>query len=46
MIDPFTAVAPEQRASYAAMIDGILAQSDLETVSAKRIRKEMQARVD
>jgi upstream activation factor subunit UAF30 len=39
-------VPPEQEAAYSAIIDSILAHSDLTTISAKRIRKELQARVD
>ncbi|KAK0625738.1 F-box protein pof6 [Lasiodiplodia hormozganensis] len=37
---------PEVEASYTVIIDDILAHSDLNTVSAKRIRKGLQARVD
>ncbi|KAF2481008.1 hypothetical protein BDY17DRAFT_180918 [Neohortaea acidophila] len=37
---------PEQEAAYSAIIDSILQSSDLETVSAKRIRKGLQERVD
>ena len=33
-------------ASYSAIIDDILAQSDLNLVSAKRIRKGLQEKVD
>lgn len=39
-------VPAEQRASYAAIIDDILASADLETISAKRIRNGLQERVD
>ena len=39
-------VPAEQRASYAAIIDEILANADLETISAKRIRNGLQERVD
>jgi len=39
-------VPAEQRASYAAIIDEILAKADLETISAKRIRNGLQERVD
>ena len=39
-------VPPEQQASYAAIIDDILSNSDLNTVSAKRIRKGLQEKVD
>lgn len=38
-------VPPEQQASYSAIIDEILATSDLNTISAKRIRKGLQERV-
>ena len=41
-----SAVPPEQVASYSAIIDEILSKADLQTISAKRIRKELQARVD
>ncbi|KAF2499543.1 SWIB-domain-containing protein [Lophium mytilinum] len=37
---------PEVEASYSAIIDSILANSDLNTISAKRIRKGLQAQVD
>ncbi|KAF2740433.1 SWIB-domain-containing protein [Polyplosphaeria fusca] len=36
----------EQEASYSAIIDAILAASDLNTISAKRIRKGLQERVN
>ncbi|KAK4500202.1 hypothetical protein PRZ48_008388 [Zasmidium cellare] len=39
-------LAPEQHATYGALIDGILAKSDLNTISAKRIRKDLQDKVD
>lgn len=39
-------VPPEVEASYTTIIDSILAKSDLNTVSAKRIRKGLQAAVD
>jgi upstream activation factor subunit UAF30 len=39
-------VAPEQAASYSAIIDDILSKSDLNTISAKRIRKGLQDKVD
>jgi upstream activation factor subunit UAF30 len=39
-------VPAEQRASYAAIIDEILANADLETISAKRIRNGLQERVE
>ncbi|KAK4995752.1 hypothetical protein LTR66_004492 [Elasticomyces elasticus] len=35
-----------QEASYSAIIDAILEKSDLSTISAKRIRKALQAQVD
>ncbi|KAF1981850.1 SWIB-domain-containing protein [Aulographum hederae CBS 113979] len=37
---------PDVEASYSAIIDGILAVSNLQTISAKRIRKGLQAKVD
>ena len=46
MLTTETAVPAEQRASYAAIIDEILATADLETISAKRIRIGLQERVD
>lgn len=46
MADCTCKVPAEQRASYAAIIDEILASADLETISAKRIRNGLQARVD
>jgi hypothetical protein len=46
MADRLTKVPAEQRASYAAIIDEILASADLETISAKRIRNGLQERVD
>jgi hypothetical protein len=39
-------VPTEQRAAYAAIIDDVLATSDLLTISAKRIRKTLQEKVD
>jgi len=39
-------VPPEVEASYSAIIDGILESSDLNTISAKAIRKGLQAKVD
>jgi len=39
-------VLPEQRASYSAIIDSILNSADLDTISAKAIRKELQAKVE
>ncbi|KAF2200139.1 SWIB-domain-containing protein [Delitschia confertaspora ATCC 74209] len=41
-----SALPPEVEASYAAIIDDILAASDLNTISAKRIRKGLQEKVD
>jgi hypothetical protein len=37
---------PEVEASYSAIIDEILRASDINTISAKRIRKGLQDRVD
>lgn len=34
---------PAERAQYSAIIDGILASSDLQTISSKQIRKSLQA---
>lgn len=39
-------VPPEVKASYATIIDSILAASDLETISEKRIRKGLQQAVE
>ncbi|EME80160.1 uncharacterized protein MYCFIDRAFT_56639 [Pseudocercospora fijiensis CIRAD86] len=39
------ALPAEQHAAYAVIIDRILAKSDLNTISAKRIRKELQDEV-
>jgi hypothetical protein len=39
------AVLPSERAQYSAIIDGILANSDLNTISARRIRGELEARL-
>jgi upstream activation factor subunit UAF30 len=39
-------VPPEVEASYSAIIDGILQSSDLNTISAKAIRKGLQSKVD
>ena len=39
-------VSPEAEASFIPIIDSILAASDLETISEKRIRKGLQAAVD
>lgn len=41
-----TIVTPESEASYVTIIDSILAASDLNTISEKRIRKGLQAAVD
>lgn len=40
------AVLPSERAQYSAIIDGILASSDLNTISAKSIRKGLAAKLD
>lgn len=37
-------VTPELEASYTAIIDDLLANCDLETVSIRRIRKDLEAR--
>ncbi|CAI6341593.1 unnamed protein product [Periconia digitata] len=39
-------LSPQASSMYAAIIDGILANSDLNTISAKRIRKGLQERLD
>jgi upstream activation factor subunit UAF30 len=39
-------VTADEKREYSAIIDDILAQSDLNTVSAKAIRKGIQQRVD
>jgi hypothetical protein len=39
-------VTPAETAQYSAIIDDILASSDLTTISAKHIRKGLQARLD
>ena len=39
-------LSPEQRVSYAAIIDDILSKSDINKVSAKTVRKSMQERID
>ena len=36
------AVAPEEKARYTAIIDGILTKADLETVSRKKIRQSLE----
>ena len=40
------ALSPQTKSKYATIIDGILASSDLNTISAKRIRKGLQERLD
>jgi DEK C terminal domain len=37
---------PAERAQYSAIIDGILASGDLQTISAKQIRKGLEAKLD
>ena len=44
-LTPRDTVPAEQHAAYAVIIDRILAKSDLNTISAKRIRKELQDEV-
>jgi hypothetical protein len=39
-------VTPEEEAQYTPIIDDILANADLATISAKAIRKGIQTRVD
>lgn len=39
-------VPTEQSASYSAIIDSILVSADLDTISAKAIRKALQAKVE
>jgi len=39
------AVPQAQAAAYIIIIDDILAKADLQTISAKRIRKELQQRI-
>ncbi|KAK4546091.1 hypothetical protein LTR36_002228 [Oleoguttula mirabilis] len=41
-----TELSLEKRASYSAIIDSILASADLETISAKAIRRSLQEQVD
>jgi len=36
---------PAEQAQFSALIDGILATADLSTISAKKIRKELQAKL-
>lgn len=45
MLTTSCAVPPEQQASYSVIIDKILAASDLNTISAKKIRKQLQLEV-
>lgn len=42
---PYQLVPPEVEASFIIIIDSILAASDLDTISEKRIRKGLQASV-
>lgn len=46
MLFGLAALPKEVEASYSAIIDSILAASDLNTISAKRIRKGLQEKVD
>jgi hypothetical protein len=39
------AVTPEQRTQYAAIIDTILRESDLKTISEKKIRKALSEKL-
>ena len=39
-------VLPAERAQYSAIIDGILAEGDLSTISAKAIMKGLAAALD
>jgi len=39
-------VSDEEKASFTKIIDSILEISDLETISAKKVRKAIQAAVD
>ncbi|EHL02052.1 putative Upstream activation factor subunit spp27 [Glarea lozoyensis 74030] len=41
-----TPLLPSETAQFSAIIDGILAHSNLDTVSAKTIRKELAAKLD
>lgn len=43
---PFGTVSDEQRASFTKVIDSILAASDINTISSKRIRQGLQATVN
>ena len=44
--DRMPIVSPEREASYVSIIDCILATSDLNTISEKRIRKGLEAAVN
>lgn len=44
--DDIVAVTPEEARQYTAIVDDILAQSDLNTISAKAIRKGIQQKVE
>lgn len=39
-------VPPEVRANYVAIVDSILAESDLSRISEKKIRQGIQAKVE
>lgn len=39
------AVLPSEKAQYSAIIDDILATSDLNTISARRIRAELETKL-
>jgi len=41
----YSAVLPSERAQFSAIIDTILANSDLSTITAKQIRKQLQSKV-
>lgn len=43
---PLHTVSEEQRASFTKVIDSILAASDINTISSKRIRQGLQATVN
>ena len=43
---PSPPVSSSERAQYSAIIDDILASGDLQTISAKQIRKGLQARLE
>jgi len=40
-----SAVSAQERANYSAMIDGILETSDLQTVTRKKIRAALEAKL-